>query len=103
MKKRNRVFQKIENDYAEFKEEMTYLSPEEVFEYAYKIYSITEIYYILTNAYNYTSADVKTVLNFKGNFLEQVYQEWIDLDSSNQDEFEDVISRTFSLCDRYCA
>lgn len=98
MKKRNRVFQKIENDYAEFKEEMTQLSPEEVFEYAYKIYCITEFYYILTNAYNYTSADIKTVLNFKGNFLEQVYQEWIDIDSSNQDEFEDAIEDTLYLC-----
>ncbi len=97
MKKRNRVFQKIENDYAEFKEEMTYLSPEEVFEYAYKIYCITEIYYILTNAYNYSSADVKTVLNFKGNFLEQVYQEWIDVDSSNQEVFEDVIDITIKI------
>ncbi len=97
MKKRNRVFQKIENDYAEFKEEMTQLSPEEVFEYAYKIYSITEFYYILTNAYNYTSADVKTVLNFKGNFLEQVYQERIDVDSSNQEEFEALIDRTINM------
>ena len=97
MKKRNRVFQKIENDYAEFKEEMTQLSPEEVFEYAYKIYSITEIYYILTNSYDHSSADIKTVLNFKGNFLEQVYQEWLDVESSNQDEFEDVIERTINM------
>ena len=97
MKKRNRVFQKIENDYAEFKEEMTQLSPEEVFEYAYKIYCITEFYYILTNAYNYSSDDVKTVLNFKGNFLEQVYQEWIDIDLSNQDAFEYVIDKTVNM------
>ena len=76
---------------------MTQLSPEEVFEYAYKIYCITEFYYILTNSYNYTSADVKTVLNFKGNFLEQVYQECLDVDSSNQDEFEYMIERRIKL------
>lgn len=97
MKKRNRVFQKIENDYAEFKEEMSQLSSEEVFEYADKIYSITEIYYILVNSYDYSSDDVKTVLKFKGNFLEQIYQEWVDLDSSNQEGFEEVIDGTFSV------
>lgn len=96
MKKRNRVFQKIENDYKAFREEMTQLSPEEVFEYAYKIYCITEFYYILTNSYDYTSKSVALILNFKGNILEQIYDEWLSVDTSNQDEFVDAIDNTIA-------
>lgn len=97
MKKRNRVFQKIENDYKAFREEMSWLDPEEVFENAYKIYCITEFYYILTNSYDYTSETVALILNFKGNFLEQIYDEWLSFDISNQDEFEYMIERRIKL------
>ena len=97
MKKRNRVFQKIENDYKAFREEMSWLDPEEVFENAYKIYCITEFYYILTNTYDYTSETVALILNFKGNILEQIYDEWLSFDISNQDEFEYMIERRIKL------
>lgn len=97
MKKRNRVFQKIENDYKAFREEMSLLDPEEVFENAYKIYCITEFYYILTNSYDYTSETVALILNFKGNILEQIYDEWLSFDTSNQEEFEYMIERRIKL------
>lgn len=96
MKKRNRVFQKIKNDYNAIKKEMLLLEPQEVFENAYKIYCINEFYYILTNSYDYSTQDVVTILNFKGNFLEQLYYEWLDVDSSSQDELVYVIDGTFS-------
>lgn len=97
MKKRNRVFQKIENDYKAFREEMSLLDPEEVFDSAYKIYCITEFYYILTNSYDYTSKSVALILNFKGNIFEQIYDEWLSVDTSNQDEFVDTIDSTINM------
>lgn len=97
MKKRNRVFQKIENDYKAFRQEISLHDPEEVFDSAYKIYCITEFYYILTNSYDYTSETVALILNFKGNILEQIYDEWRSFDISNQDEFGYMIERRIKL------
>ena len=42
MKKRNRVYQKIENDFKEFENEMLSMTAEEIYEKAYKISYIKE-------------------------------------------------------------
>lgn len=97
MKKLNRVYQKIENDYQDFKNEMLAQDTGTVFDRAYKIFCINEIYHVLTNSYKYTVENVSVVLNFKGNILEQIYDEWLHNDYTHQDLFEDTIGRTFTL------
>lgn len=97
MKKLNRAFQKIGNDYQEFKDSMLSENSEVVFEKAYKIFCVNEIYYVLTNTYEYSRTDIQTVLNFKGNILEQIYDEWLHTDYSHQDLFDDTISKTLRL------
>ena len=51
MKRRNRVIQRIENDYAEFKKELLSLNSTEIYDRSYKIFCIEEIYIILMNCY----------------------------------------------------
>lgn len=97
MKKLKRAFQKIENDYQEFKDSMLSENTEVVFENAYKIFCVNEIYYVLTNSYEYSRTDIHTVLNFKGNILEQIYDEWLHTDYSHQDLFDDTITKTLNL------
>ena len=97
MKKLNRVFQRIENDYLEFKDLMLSEDVTVVFERAYKIFCVNEIYYVLTNSYDFSRTDIHSVLNFKGNILEQIYDEWLHNDYSHQDLFDDTISKTLRL------
>ena len=91
MKKRNRVYQKIENDFKKFEDEMLSMSAEEIYEKAYKISYISELYDFLLDAYEFTVKEVKTILAFKGNILEQMYEEWIYGDYSTREEYDCII------------
>lgn len=91
MKKRNRVYQKIENDFKEFETEMLSMPAKEIYEKAYKISYISELYDFLLDAYEFTAKEVKTILSFKGNILEQIYEEWIYGDYSIREEYDYVI------------
>ena len=91
MKKRNRVYQKIENDFKKFENEMLSMSAEEIYEKAYKISYISELYDFLLDAYEFTAKEVKTILAFKGNILEQMYEEWIYGDYSTREEYDCII------------
>jgi len=97
MKKLNRVFQKIENDYEEFKAAMYAEDAAVVYENAYKISCIYEIYDIMRDSYDFSCAEIATILDFKGNILEQIYDEWLHNDYSHQDLFDDTISKTLRL------
>ncbi len=87
-----KVFEKIETDYVNFREEMQALDSSDVYDYAYKIYAIEEIYEILINAYEFTELQIETILNCKENILEKIYSEWIDWESSQYDDFYSVIT-----------
>ena len=80
-----KVFEKIDTDYVDFREPSVY-------DYAYKIYAIEEIYEILINAYEFTGSQADAILNCKENILEKIYKEWIDRDNSQYDEFCSVIA-----------
>lgn len=82
MKKLNRVFQRVENDYQEFKAAMFAQDSAVVYENAYKISCIYEIYDILRDSYDFSCAEIATILDFKGNILEQIYDEWLHDDYS---------------------
>ena len=98
MKKRNRVYQKIENDFKKFEDEMLSMSAEEIYEKAYKISYIKELYDFLIEEYELSEKDVKTILAFKGNILEQMYEEWIYGDYSTREEYDCIIdSALFGL------
>ena len=97
MKKLNRAIQKIENDYQEFKTAMCAEDSVMVYENAYNISCIYEIYDILTDAYDFSWNEIATILNFKGNILEQIYDEWLHTDYSYRDLFEDTITKTLNL------
>ena len=98
MKKRNRVYQKIENDFKKFEDEMLSMSAEEIYEKAYKISYIKELYDFLIEEYELSEKDVKTILTFKGNILEQMYEEWIYGDYSTREEYDCIIdSALFGL------
>ena len=97
MKIQKCVYDKIEQAFNEFKEEMLKNDPEEIFEKAYKIACITEIYDILYNSYEFSPYGAEIILEFKGNILEQVYDEWLRYDNGIRDELESSIGRTFIL------
>ena len=97
MKKLNRVIQKIKNDYQEFKEDMYAEDPADVFDSAGKIFVINEIYYLLTDVYEFQQEEIATVLTFRGNILEQIYEEWLHTDYMHHDIFEDMITKTLQL------
>ena len=97
MKIQECVFDKIEDAYNEFKEEMLKKDPEEIFEKAYKISIITEIFDILFDSYEFTPHEAEIVLEFKGNILEQVYDEWLKTDNGIRDNMEQSIDRAFML------
>lgn len=91
MKKRNRVYQKIENDFKEFEDEMLSLPAKEIYEQAYKTSYINELYDFLLGVYEFSEREVKTILAFKGNILEQMYEEWIYGDYSTREEYDCII------------
>ena len=97
MKIQEFVFDKIEGAYNEFKEEMLKKDPEEIFEKAYKISIITEIFDILFDSYEFTPHEAEIVLEFKGNILEQVYDEWLKSDNGIREDVEQSIDKTFVL------
>lgn len=100
MKIQECVFDKIEEAYNEFKEEMLKLEPEEMFEKSYKIACIIEIFDMLFDSYEFTPEQAQIILDFKGNILEQVYDDWLNCDSSWRDDFEQSIDRTLVLLDK---
>ena len=97
MKIQECVFDKIEDAYNEFKEEMLKKNPEEIFEKAYKISIITEIFDILFVSYEFTPHEAEIVLEFKGNILEQVYDEWLKSDNGIREDVEQSVDKTFVL------
>ncbi len=98
MKKLNRVFQRVENDYQEFKAAMFAQDAAVVYENAYKISCIYEIYDILRDSYDFSCAEIATILDFKGNILEQIYDEWLHNDYSyHHNLLEDTITKALNL------
>ena len=95
MKKRNRVLKKIDNAYDEFRCGMIRHDSNDVYDFAYKIHCIEEIYTILINGYPFDEAAVKAILNFKGNILEQIYSEWLDVDVTEENIFADISETAF--------
>ena len=96
MKKLKRVYQKIENDFKEFETEILSMTAKEIYEKAYKISYITELYDFLLDAYEFSEKEVKSILAFKGNILEQMYEEWIYGDYSIREEYDYVIFEVLS-------
>lgn len=98
MKKLNRAIQKIENDYQEFKAAMYAEDSVTVYENAYKIFCIYEIHDILTDSYDFSCAEIATILDFKGNILERIYDEWLHDDYSyHHNLLEDTITKALNL------
>lgn len=95
MKIQECVFDKIEDAYNEFKEEMLKEDPEEIFEKAYKISIITEIFDVLFDAYEFSPYEAEIVLEFKGNILKQVYDEWLKHEDGFRSEITESIDKTF--------
>ena len=94
MKMQECVFDKIEDAYNEFKEEMLKEDPEEIFEKAYKISIITEIFDVLFDAYEFSPHEI--VLEFKGNILEQFYDEWLKHEDGFRSEIAECIDKNFA-------
>ena len=96
MKKLKRVYQKVDNDFNEFEKDILTKSAKEIYDKAYKISYISELYEFLRGVYHFTAEEVKIILAFKGNILEQIYEEWIYGDYSIREEFDYVIDS--ALC-----
>lgn len=62
-----------------------------------KISIITEIFDILFDSYEFTPHEAEIVLEFKGNILEQVYDEWLKSDNGIRENVEQSIDKTFIL------
>lgn len=94
------VIKKIEDDYSDFEMGMLALNSTEVYDFAYKIYSIKEFFEILINGYDFSNEAMNAILEFKGNILEQIYLEWSDSDYNHQDNFKDIIKETFNSLEK---
>lgn len=86
-----RAIHKIEQDYDDFRNEMYDLSQQELYTKAYKIFIICEIYSILTSEYKFTRKMLKNIILFKGNILEQLYEEWMRSDYTHQELLEYIV------------
>ena len=78
----DKVLKRLETDYTNFREEIQALPSVDVYEYAYKIFSVEEIHEILINAYEFTKLQADAILNCKENIFERIYTEWIERDGS---------------------
>ena len=87
-----KVFEKIDTDYVDFREGMQALDSPDVYDYAYKIYAIEEIYGVLTESYEFTKLQAEAILNCKENIFERIYTDWIDLDGSQYEALCSVIA-----------
>ncbi len=87
MKKLNRAMQKLENNYVEFRESMIKFDSNDVYDFAYKIYCIEEIYEFLTCQCELTNEMIRGILEHKGNILLYIYSQWLDYETSQYDEF----------------
>ena len=87
-----KVLERLEVDYTNFREEMQALPSADVYDYAYKIFSVEEIHEILINTYEFTKLQADAILNCKENIFERIYTEWIDRDGSQYDAFCSVIA-----------
>ena len=96
MKIQECVFDKIEDAYNEFKEKMLKKDPEEIFEKAYKISIIAEIFDVLFDAYEFSPHETEIVLEFKGNILEQFYDEWLKHEDGFRSEIAECIDKNFA-------
>lgn len=90
----DKAIHKIEQDYDEFRNEMFGLPSMDVFNSAYKIFVIHEIYMKLTSEYKFTQKMLKNIVLFRGNILEQIYDEWVSSDYSHQEQIEYIIRNT---------
>ena len=88
---REKAIHKIEQDYDKFRSEMFSLPSNELYSNAYKISLITELYSILTVENKLSQKMLKNIVLFKGNILEQLYDEWLDTDYSHQEELEYIV------------
>lgn len=100
MTRRELVIKKIEDAYTDFEIEMISMTAKEVYDYSYKIYSIKEIFEILINGYDFSNEVMNSILEFKGNILEQIYLEWSSSDYNHQDNFKDIIKETFNSIEK---
>ena len=90
----DRIQTKIYADYGEFKSDMLKKSPEDIFDENYKIFCIEEIKVILLTEGEFTTEELRVILDFKKNILEQIYDEWLDSSYSCHDELVDSINTT---------
>lgn len=101
MDNNERIIQKVEKDYDEFKQAILEKSDYEIFDLACKIFYIGEIRIILTSQGEYTDEETDVILNFGGNILEQIYDEWIGSSHTGTDGLEEIIDDAISgLCNR---
>lgn len=90
------VFSKIDNAHEEFRQKMLSLENENLYEYAYRIFVVEELYDILRNGCEFTEKTLNNILKFNGNILLQIYSEWLGVDYSHRDAFENVIQDTLN-------
>lgn len=92
LKKKNRALRKVNKAYEEFKEKMLALDSKDIYKNAYKIYIMNEILMTLESEYEFSEKVIKNILGFKGNILEQIYQEWIDSSYIDETMISEIIT-----------
>lgn len=102
MKKYNRAIQKINNAHAEFRKSIFAMNAKDIYDFAYKIYCIEEIYEFLINDYAFSSRMIKSILEFKGNILLHIYEEWTDYEANYYHDFCLFVESTLQRLNEYC-
>lgn len=97
----NELYNKLEKELNNFKEEILKLNKEEIYDNAYEIIVKKEFLDMICGKNNYTRGELKALLN-ESNILQKLYNEWLKSDGGideilkdNTDDFINEITESF--------
>lgn len=90
------VYGKLLQEYNDFRDEMLSKDPKDIFESAYKIACIEDLFFILTENMDFTETQKDYVINNEESTLLNLYNEWNDTDYNHTQEMTDMINDFFN-------
>jgi len=90
------VYGKLLQEYNDFRDEMLSKDPKDIFESAYKIACIEDLFFILTENMDFTKTQKDYVINNEESTLLNLYNEWNDTDFNHTQEMTDTINDFFN-------
>lgn len=95
--KDNLVFSKLLKEYEQFRDGMLVCDAKDIFDNAFKIVSIEDLYFILTEDYKFTEFQKDYIINNEYSTLETLYEKWRDTDYHHNEEVKHTIDLFFGM------